>query len=104
MLATLAPDFVEAIVAGTEPSGLSVEALVKGMPMGWEEQRRARRSPMHSVSRCLMPRARSCSRPTWPEPLQAALAAQMPMPSLGRVEVYDEEGKVTVRAEGPAGR
>ncbi len=38
-LASLAPDIVEAIVKGDEPSGLSLEKLVKGMPMGWEQQR-----------------------------------------------------------------
>ena len=38
-LALLAPDIVEAIVRGDEPSGLSLERLVKGMPMVWEEQR-----------------------------------------------------------------
>ena len=38
-LALLAPDIVEAIVAGREPSGLSLERLVKGMPVVWEEQR-----------------------------------------------------------------
>ncbi|MBI4606728.1 MAG: hypothetical protein HY721_32595 [Planctomycetes bacterium] len=43
-LATLAPDIVdvvEAILAGREPSGLSLERLTKGMPMEWEEQRQA---------------------------------------------------------------
>ena len=38
-LTLLAPDIVEAIVAGREPSGLSLEKLVKAMPVGWEEQR-----------------------------------------------------------------
>ncbi len=38
-LAPLAPDIVEAIVRGEEPSGLSLEMLPKGVPMGWEEQR-----------------------------------------------------------------
>ena len=40
-LALLAPDIVEAIVRGEEPSGLSLERLVKGMPSVWEEQREA---------------------------------------------------------------
>ena len=31
-LALLAPDIVEAILRGQEPSGLSLERLVKGMP------------------------------------------------------------------------
>ena len=38
-LALLAPDIVEAIVEGQEPSGLSLEKLVKGLPAVWEEQR-----------------------------------------------------------------
>ncbi len=38
-LALLAPEVVEAIVDGREPSGLSLERLVKGLPMVWEEQR-----------------------------------------------------------------
>ena len=32
-------DMVEAIVEGREPSGLSLEKLVKGVSVGWEEQR-----------------------------------------------------------------
>jgi hypothetical protein len=39
-LATLAPDIVEAVLRGEEPSGVSLERLVKGLPMGWEEQRK----------------------------------------------------------------
>jgi hypothetical protein len=39
LLATLAPDIVEAILAGREPSGLSLEVLAKGIPMSWVEQR-----------------------------------------------------------------
>ena len=38
-LALLAPDIVEAILDGTEPSGLSLEVLYR-VPAGWEEQRR----------------------------------------------------------------
>ncbi len=38
-LATLAPDIIQAIVRGEEPSGLSLEKMVKGMPMLWGEQR-----------------------------------------------------------------
>ena len=38
-LTLLAPDIVEAIVEGREPSGLSLESLVKGMPVIWAEQR-----------------------------------------------------------------
>jgi hypothetical protein len=40
-LATLAPDLVEAIIDGREPSGLSLERLTKGVPMMWEEQQQA---------------------------------------------------------------
>ena len=38
-LALLAPDIIEAIVEGREPSGLSLEWLVKGLPVVWGEQR-----------------------------------------------------------------
>ena len=38
-VARLAPDIVEAIVDGREPSGLSLERLVKKMPTLWEQQR-----------------------------------------------------------------
>ncbi len=38
-LTLLAPDIVEAIVDGREPSGLSLERLVKTMPVVWTEQR-----------------------------------------------------------------
>ena len=38
-LTLLAPDIVEAIVEGREPSGLSLERLVKKMPVVWREQR-----------------------------------------------------------------
>jgi len=39
-LTLLAPDLLEAILAGTEPDGLSLEKLYR-VPMEWEEQRRA---------------------------------------------------------------
>jgi len=39
-LATLAPDIVEAILDGTEPSGLSLRSLSKNIPLMWDEQRR----------------------------------------------------------------
>ena len=41
-LAHLAPDIVEAILAGREPDGLTVNALMKGvqLPLAWDEQRR----------------------------------------------------------------
>ena len=39
-LALLAPDIVEAILVGEEPSGLSLTMLTKQLPMAWEEQRR----------------------------------------------------------------
>ena len=38
-LRLLAPDIVDAIVEGQEPSGLSLERLTKAMPMLWEAQR-----------------------------------------------------------------
>ncbi len=37
--ALLAPDIVEVIVEGREPSELSLERLAKGMPTIWAEQR-----------------------------------------------------------------
>ena len=39
-LTLLAPDIVEAILMGNEPSGLSLTQLTKQLPMTWEEQRR----------------------------------------------------------------
>ena len=39
-LTLLAPDIIEAILAGNEPSGLSLQRLTRGMPVGWDEQRR----------------------------------------------------------------
>jgi len=38
-LATLAPDIVEAILNGREPSGLSLRKLTGNLPLLWEEQR-----------------------------------------------------------------
>lgn len=38
-LTMLAPDIVEAILMGDEPSGLSLNVLMKVMPAVWDEQR-----------------------------------------------------------------
>lgn len=38
-LTLLAPDIVEMIFAGREPSGLSLEKLTKTLPVDWVEQR-----------------------------------------------------------------
>lgn len=38
-LTLLAPDIIEAILRGAEPSGLSYRALVRGFPSLWSEQR-----------------------------------------------------------------
>ena len=38
-LNSLAPDIVEAILCGKEPSGLSLATLMKGFPEDWQEQR-----------------------------------------------------------------
>ncbi len=38
-LALLAPDIVEAIVRGEEPSGLTLEKLLKEIPIVWAKQR-----------------------------------------------------------------
>ena len=39
-LSKLAPDIVEAIVAGIEPDGLSIAQIMKNIPEDWNEQRR----------------------------------------------------------------
>jgi hypothetical protein len=39
-LTLLAPDLVEAILSGDEPSGLSLATLAESIAMAWEEQRR----------------------------------------------------------------
>jgi len=39
-LTSLAPDIVEAILKGKEPSGLSLTMLLKNLPEDWEEQRK----------------------------------------------------------------
>ena len=39
-LTLLAPDIVEAILVGEEPSGLSLTMLTKQLPTLWDEQRR----------------------------------------------------------------
>ncbi len=39
-LAFLAPDIVEAILDGYQPADLELERLMKGVPIGWNEQRR----------------------------------------------------------------
>ena len=38
-LTTLAPDIIEAILNGEEPSGLSLAQLIRTFPMDWERQR-----------------------------------------------------------------
>ena len=38
-LTLLAPDIIEGILAGREPSGLSLANLIKTLPMLWDEQR-----------------------------------------------------------------
>ena len=45
-LSLLAPDIVEAILKGTEPSGLSLGKLYRA-PMEWERQRQMLGSPLH---------------------------------------------------------
>ena len=40
LLATLAPDITQAILAGQEPYGLSIRSLAKGLPTCWHEQRK----------------------------------------------------------------
>ena len=38
-LTLLAPDIIEAVLTGREPSGLSLERLVKTLPLDWSVQR-----------------------------------------------------------------
>jgi hypothetical protein len=38
-LASLAPDIVEAVLRGDEPSGLSLKSMGTEIPLSWEEQR-----------------------------------------------------------------
>ena len=38
-LTTLAPDIIEAILNGEEPSGLSLARLIRTFPMDWQRQR-----------------------------------------------------------------
>ena len=38
-LTTLAPDIIEAILNGEEPSGLSLSRLIRTFPMDWDQQR-----------------------------------------------------------------
>ncbi len=38
-LTTLAPDIIEAILNGEEPSGLSLARLVRTFPLDWKRQR-----------------------------------------------------------------
>ncbi|MBR9971185.1 hypothetical protein [Magnetospirillum sulfuroxidans] len=40
-LTLLAPDIVEAILAGRQPKGLKLADLLEPFPVGWAEQRRA---------------------------------------------------------------
>ncbi len=39
-LTLLAPDIIQAIIDGREPSGLSLTTLTKPLPLEWEEQRK----------------------------------------------------------------
>ena len=38
-LTSLAPDIVEAVLAGDEPNGLSLACFREGMPVRWDQQR-----------------------------------------------------------------
>ncbi|HWP25691.1 MAG TPA: hypothetical protein VNL39_05035 [Xanthobacteraceae bacterium] len=38
-LTLLAPDITEAILEGRQPKGLKLAALLRGVPLDWEEQR-----------------------------------------------------------------
>jgi hypothetical protein len=49
-LTLLAPDIIDAILAGNEPSGLSLQRLTRGLPVRWDEQRRVAASFSESNS------------------------------------------------------
>lgn len=51
-LALLAPDVAEAILAGTEPSGLSLAKLTKPFPLLWDEQRECFGFPLPGQATC----------------------------------------------------
>jgi hypothetical protein len=40
-LTLLAPDITQAILEGQQPKGLKLATLLRGIPLAWEEQRRA---------------------------------------------------------------
>jgi len=40
MLTLLAPNITQAILEGRQPKGLKLAALLRGIPLDWEEQRR----------------------------------------------------------------
>ena len=40
-LTLLAPEMVEAILAGRQPQAVTLPALIDGVPVGWEEQKAA---------------------------------------------------------------
>ena len=39
-LAFLAPDIIEAILAGKQPRSLTLKRLLRGIPLSWSEQRK----------------------------------------------------------------
>jgi hypothetical protein len=45
-LTQLAPDLVESILDGSQPSGLQLEALRSTLPMAWSEQRTVLSAPL----------------------------------------------------------
>lgn len=45
-LTQLAPDLVESILDGSQPSGLKLEALRSTLPMAWSEQRTVLSAPL----------------------------------------------------------
>ena len=45
-LTLLAPDIIEALLTGQEPSGLSLERLTKTLPLDWEKQKEKLLRPM----------------------------------------------------------
>jgi len=54
-LTLLAPDIIEAILKGEEPSGLSLVKLLQAQPMSWEEQREQLGFPAKSANELAAP-------------------------------------------------
>ena len=63
-LTLLAPDIVEAIMDGRQPTGLQLDELLEGFPLGWDEQRVGCGQTARNEPGSTHFPARSCSRST----------------------------------------